>query len=349
MSKSTQEEARTMTRKQKKALTFVGTTAAMYLVIKYILPLVVPFLVAGLIAKIFFPLVKGIHRKIRLSETIAMSIVLILVLGLGGALVYVLGSLFFEQLLQFADHIPFYVKNISAWFEGMVNHVEHLMHLQEGALIQQAEDVASYARDTVVQWVMANWMVCVRFVVEVGVFLVILFVATIYWVKEREIIAKAKEKSIFQKEINLVISETSRVGCAYLKVEGSIMLVTTLLCTVGLWLMGNPYSILVGVGIGILDALPFFGTGTVFIPWILISFLLGQWKRAVFLLILYLICYFVREFMESKWLGNRIGITALETMISIYVGLQLFGFIGLFIGPIAWILIKEIDKNIFLE
>lgn len=346
-----------MTRKQKRALTWVGTTVVMYLAIKYIMPLVVPFVVAGIVAKMFLPLIKWIHKKTRLSETVAIVFVLVIMFVVGGGLIYFLGNLFIEQLLQFADHIPSYVQNFTAWFENTMENwccqTERFMHLEQGSLIREAqgavEHVAGYARDSIVQWVMDNWMICFGFVIEVGAFFVILFVATIYWIKEREIVAEAKEKSIFKKEINLIISETSRVGCAYLKVEGSIMLITTIICVVGLWLMKNPYSILVGVGIGILDALPFFGTGTVFIPWILILLLYGRWKKALFLLILYLICYFVREFMESKLLGNRIGITAIETMISIYVGLKLFGVIGLFIGPIVWILIKEIDKNIFLE
>lgn len=346
-----------MTRKQKRALTWVGTTVVMYLAIKYIMPLVVPFVVAGIVAKALLPLVKWIHKKTRLSETIAVTILLVVIFCVGGGLIYVTGNLLVEQLLQFADHIPLYVQIVTSWFENTMQkwcgQTERLMHLEQGRLIREVEDVvehvAGYARDGIVQWVMDNWMVCLECIIEIGAFFVIMFVAAIYWIKEREIVAKTKEKSLFKKEITLIISETSRVGCAYLKVEGSIMLITTIICVVGLWLMKNPYSILVGVGIGILDALPFFGTGTVFIPWILILLLYGRWKNAIYLLVLYLICYFLREFMESKLLGNRIGITAIETMISIYVGLKLFGVIGLFIGPIAWILIKEIDKNIFLE
>lgn len=338
-----------MTRKQKRALTFVGTTVVVYLIIKYILPLVVPFLVAGIIAKLFLPFVQWMHKKTRLPESITIAIILILIFTIGGLLFYIVGSLLIEQLLQLADHIPFYIQNIMQWFESTMNDTEHLLHLQQGTLIEQVEDIAIYARDGIVKVVMDNWIVCAKFFVELGIFFVIFFVATIYWIKERNIITKAKNQSLFQKEINLVLSTTSQVGCAYLKVEGSIMLITTAICVIGLWLMQNPYSILLGIGIGLLDALPFLGTGTIFIPWILLSFILGNLKRAVFLLVLYLICYFMREFMESKLLGNRIGITAIETMISIYVGLKLFGIVGLFIGPIAWILIKEIDKNIFLE
>ena len=58
-----------------------------------------------------------------------------------------------------------------------------------------------------------------------------------------------------------------------------------------------------------------------------------------------LFCYVIREVLEAKLLGHYTGISSLETMIAIYIGWQLFGVVGLFLGPIGWILIKEIDKT----
>ena len=342
-----------MSSKQKRAIMWIGTTVAMYLIIRYILPLVVPFLIAGIIARMLFPMVHWLHRKTKVSETIAIILVLGMAFLIGVFLIWFLGNRFLNQLLKFADQIPVYVEWIQNVIENLCNQTEKLMQLKQGSLVNQLQEVTGkmgiLARDAIMQWVVDHWMTCVKFVIEVGAFLVIVFIAAVYWIKERHVVLKAKEQSAFRREINLIMSHTGRVGWAYVKVQGCIMVITTILCVVGLWLMKNPYSILLGVCIGILDVLPFFGTGTVFIPWIIISLFSGKFQQASFLAILYVICYFLREFMESKWLGNRIGITSLETMISMYVGLRLFGVAGLFTGPIAWILIKEIDKNIFLQ
>ena len=56
---------------------------------------------------------------------------------------------------------------------------------------------------------------------------------------------------------------------------------------------------------------------------------------------IYLICYLLREILEAKMMGNRVGLTSLETLISMYVGLQLFGIAGFLLGPIGLLLIEE--------
>ena len=131
-------------------------------------------------------------------------------------------------------------------------------------------------------------------------------------------------------------------GKAYLKTQGSTLLLTILICMAGLWLMGNPYYIVLGIAIGVLDALPVLGTGTVFLPWAVFCAINGNWGRAGGLVGIYLICYFLREFMEARIMGNEIGLTPLESLVSIYVGWQLFGFWGFILGPIGLILIEDI-------
>lgn len=105
--------------------------------------------------------------------------------------------------------------------------------------------------------------------------------------------------------------------------------------------MGNPYYILAGVGIGILDALPVFGTGTVLIPWTLLCFLRGKWGRGMAVFAIYLLCYFLREILEARLMANQVGLTPLETLVSIYVGLQLFGLWGFLLGPVGILIVKE--------
>jgi predicted PurR-regulated permease PerM len=99
-----------------------------------------------------------------------------------------------------------------------------------------------------------------------------------------------------------------------------------------------------GIGIGILDALPIFGTGTILIPWAILCFFGKNWGEGLILLALYLICYFMRELLEAKLMGSRVGLTSLETLISMYVGLQLFGIAGLFLGPIGLLIIEDLIK-----
>ena len=112
--------------------------------------------------------------------------------------------------------------------------------------------------------------------------------------------------------------------------------------------MKNPYYILAGIGIGLLDALPIFGTGTVFIPWVIIALFQGQVGTALTLMAIYLICYFLREIMEARMMGNKVGLSALETLVSMYVGLKLFGVLGFILGPVGLLLIEDF-VNLYKE
>lgn len=62
------------------------------------------------------------------------------------------------------------------------------------------------------------------------------------------------------------------------------------------------------------------------------------------MLALYLICYALREIMEAKLMGNQVGLSSLETLVSMYVGLELFGISGLLLGPVGLLLVEDLVK-----
>ena len=94
------------------------------------------------------------------------------------------------------------------------------------------------------------------------------------------------------------------------------------------------YIFTIGIVVGILDILPILGPGTFFVPWIIWALISGDTKVALSLLIVYIIISVVRQFLEPKIIGDNIGLHPLATLISLYVGLQLGGVIGMIMGPV---------------
>ena len=197
--------------------------------------------------------------------------------------------------------------------------------LKEGAMMQ----LASRGMD-LFSWFMQGTTV-----------LFVIIIAVILCVKELEHIQWLRDYSLFSRDIAFVRKPLAKVGKAYLRTQVIIVSVIMSILIVGLTLMRNPYAVLLGILIGILDALPLFGTGTVLIPWALINVLMGNFPRAAVIATLYVTCYFTREFLDTKLMGAKTGMTPLETLITIYVGLRLFSLWGLFLGPIGWMLVKE--------
>ena len=130
----------------------------------------------------------------------------------------------------------------------------------------------------------------------------------------------------------------SRLIRAYLK----LMLITFCELLIGFWLIGIHGAVAAAALTAFVDLLPVLGTGTVLVPWALVELLLGRGLRAVCLLILYAVVVVVRNIIEPKIVGKHIGLHPLVTLVSMYIGLKAFGFIGMVLFPISVIIIKEL-------
>src|SRR5690606_32935330 len=106
------------------------------------------------------------------------------------------------------------------------------------------------------------------------------------------------------------------------------------------------YSLVLGIFKAILDALPIIGSGMILIPWSIIMLINGNIFAAAILITVYLLCQIIREIVEPKLIGNRIGIRPLYTLMSMYVGLKLFGIAGFILGPVGLIIIIAIIKSL---
>lgn len=123
------------------------------------------------------------------------------------------------------------------------------------------------------------------------------------------------------------------------------MVMIAFISTFILWLMKSPYYLLFGIGLGILDALPIIGTGLFLYPSMLIFFLRGQTGLAVWCLSIEVVTTLVREFMEPRLLGDKLGVYPVVIMAAIYLGFFVFGVSGFILGPVALSLIYGIGKE----
>ena len=117
---------------------------------------------------------------------------------------------------------------------------------------------------------------------------------------------------------------------AQLKLTG----VTLLILTLGLILLRIPYAPVWAFCIALLDALPILGTGTVLIPWSLISLLQENRVQALGLGAIYAAAALTRSLLEPRFVGKQLGLDPLITLASIYLGYRLWGFGGMILSPL---------------
>ena len=116
-----------------------------------------------------------------------------------------------------------------------------------------------------------------------------------------------------------------------------------ILSLIGLYNGGN--IIVISVIVALLDILPVLGTGTFMIPWAIYSLITGKIGLAIGLFIVYAIIYVVRQVIEPKIVGGTVGLPPFITLMGMYVGSQLFGFIGIFLVPIMIIIVKLLNDE----
>lgn len=128
----------------------------------------------------------------------------------------------------------------------------------------------------------------------------------------------------------------------YIRAELLISLGVMVILLVGFFLMGQPYALLLAFLLGVLDFIPILGAGTVMVPWLIIDAILGNWTRALYLLITWgVICLF-RRVGEPKVVGDQTGLHPLVSLLTIYVGMRLAGVLGMIFGPVLAIMVRNL-------
>ncbi len=136
-----------------------------------------------------------------------------------------------------------------------------------------------------------------------------------------------------------------------LKSYATIVFVTFCELTIGLNLLKligvykGGYIVAISIVTAILDILPVFGTGTVLIPWAVYSFFSGNIGLGIGLLVVYGVITVIRQILEPRLVAMNVGLPPIVTLAGMYLGLQLFGIVGLFALPITFVMVKVLNEE----
>ena len=111
-------------------------------------------------------------------------------------------------------------------------------------------------------------------------------------------------------------------------------------------IIGVKYQFIIAAFIAVFDIMPVLGTGGIMIPWAIASLILGNTARGIELFVIYVIVTAIRNYVEPKIVGVQLGLHQIVTLVSMFIGLRLFGFLGLFGLPVA---ISYFWKNLNLH
>jgi sporulation integral membrane protein YtvI len=147
-------------------------------------------------------------------------------------------------------------------------------------------------------------------------------------------------------QVNVVLQNLRDSIFGFLRAQLTLSLLTYIVTVIGLLILDVRFAFAIGLLIILVDILPILGTGSVLIPWALYEWLVkSDVKTGIGLLILFLTIMIFRRVLEPKILGDAIGIGALAALISMFIGYQLIGMVGLIMGPVVVIIYEAMKKE----
>ncbi len=218
------------------------------------------------------------------------------------------------QMFYMRLNLPPDVENsVQANLYGLLTRLEHILNSVLTTLIDLVASLPGYF-----------------------IFLLIALIATYFIARERPEIKEWFIKSLpesWEGKTRRVARDLVTAFLGWVKALLILTSITGILTIVGLSMLGVKYALTIGLLTGLFDILPILGPGTIFVSWIILSFVTGNNGLAVGLLILYVVMITVRYILEPRILGDNIGLHPLVTLIALYVGLKVAGVAGIILGP----------------
>lgn len=331
--------------KESKPLILLLLTGAVYFFLKYISPLIAPVLIAMLFVTIFGPLLKKMQEKFHVHRQVGAVVLLLFAAILIVGLIWILFSWIVGSLPQWVESLDALQKNIEDIVHAVCQTVGKTIGVDssylEQTLLRNINEGIDYVQYHAVPGMLSQSLIYAKLLAALGGFLVTFIIGAVLLAKDYDdIMNKMLDREEFHVLLE-VICGIIRYIATFVKAQLIIISVIAVVSAVVLGILGVRHGVLWGILAGLLDALPFIGTGIVLVPLAAVQLFQGAYWRAFICVLLYVVCIFLREMLEPKLIGQRIGVTPIAVLISIYAGIQLFGIWGIIKGPLGFIIINE--------
>lgn len=325
---------------------FYGIILAMvYLVFKYIWPIVIPFVLAFVMASLLQKPIEYLHKLLRINKKVVSVLTLILFYAIFGVLIFLICVQGYSIIISWTSAIPMFYSetiepSIDVIYQELVSSdllenpdVQNALKEFYSTLFEALKTVLGTVSNLAVQIITG----LIKGVPGLFVSAVITVISSFYLTIDYSKIMNYFASAIGEKAMKFVDDTKDFLKNKLLIIVRSyivIMSLTFLELSIGLTLFGVDNALLIAIGISIFDILPVFGTGGIMIPWFLISFILGDVGMGIRLMLLYITITVVRNIVEPKFVGTHLGIHPVATLATMLIGVNLFGGIGLFGLPI---------------
>lgn len=312
--------------------------------VRYLLPILMPFLLAALLALAAEPVVSILQKRSRMPRTLAAGIGVTVTLVVLILLLMVLAALVLRQLRALTGIVPDLegaalqgMDSLEGWLLSLAQRMPQslqdtatrrvrdffsdgtalldqvttrLLGLASGVLAQLPDSVLGFGT-----WLLAGYMLSAK------------LPRLKNWIRQ-------KLPESWHKEYLPMLQRLKHSVSGWLLAQVKLMSITFATLCVGFLVLQISYAPLWAAVISLVDALPILGTGMVLVPWSFVCYLQGDTVRAIGLLGVYAAASLLRSILEPRLVGKQLGLDPLVTLLAMYAGYRLWGFGGMILSPL---------------
>ena len=315
-----------------------------------ILGIMLPFILAFIMAWALNPVIQILQRRLRLTRKLFSYILVLMIYAVLGVLAFVFVTQMIGQLIDLVGAVPSIVAQMQKAYNALMQYILQLLDMLPPGYEEVRQEVLSlfasawdWLRGVITRLVSGAVGITSGVAMEVPsfvIFLTVLILASCIITTDfpnlRENIY-AYLGSRGKHSLRLMGHSFRTAVLGFFRSQLIFALVDMAIILVAFFIIGVTYPLPIALVLCFLDFIPFFGAGTVLVPWGLICLLLGFAPMGAQLLLLYAILYILRRIFEPRVLGGATGFSSLQMLLSMYEGMRLAGVTGLIIAPIIWI------------
>ncbi len=340
----------------------LGIMLALLLFCIFVVPRVIiffmPFVVGWIIALIAGPLVSFFEKKVKIKRKAGSAFVIIAVIALVILAGYFLGAKLIEQIVDFIGELPKMWESTQQDFaqigEKLKTASKYLPKELEIAITGIISNVGSYLGSFVENLSTPTIEAVSRFTMSLPsiiIAIIMTLLSAYFFVADKDYVPNLLDKVMTEsmmERLHMIKRGLFHAVGGYFKAQLKIEFWMYLLLGIGFTILKVKYAFLIAILVAFLDLLPFFGTGTVLIPWAVIKFLSGDYTMVIGLLIIWGVGQLARQLIQPKIVGESVGLAPIPTLFLLFIGYKVSGVVGMIIAvPIGIIVLTMYEEGVF--
>lgn len=331
---------------------FAVSAALIYLVAKFLLSYLFPFVIGVISAVILQKPARRISNRLNLDTGVCAAFLTAVTYISAIVLLIIIFRILWMHLPDFSRYITENPKGLKSILEAQRNGLEEKISRLPSGIAKALQNLSETSLSDVVSNVgegisKVTTNIAKRFP-SFLISITVTFAASCYIAKDFERLTLFFKDILSAKTVGNIITVRDILFNRVFKLFAGYLLLALITfgeLAVGLRILKIQHFLPIAAIIAAVDLLPILGTGTVLIPWAVICLISGNIRHGIGLSVLYVFITVIRNFTEPRIIGKKMGISPLLTLITMFFGLRIAGVAGMFIMPLTLITVIDFYKK----